>query len=38
MKFDTPRILLTGGAGFLGRAVAERLRARGAREIFIPRR
>jgi GDP-L-fucose synthase len=34
----TPRILLTGGAGFLGRAVAERLRARGAREIFIPRR
>jgi GDP-L-fucose synthase len=34
----TTRILLTGGAGFLGRAVAERLHARGAREIFIPRR
>jgi len=38
MDLATPRILLTGGAGFLGRAVAERLRARGAREIFIPRR
>ena len=34
----TTRILLTGGAGFLGRAVAERLHARGAREIFVPRR
>ncbi len=32
------RILLTGGAGFLGRAVAERLRARRATEVIIPRR
>ncbi|MFZ9916234.1 MAG: GDP-L-fucose synthase family protein [Phycisphaerales bacterium] len=29
---------MTGGAGFLGRAVLERLRARGATEIFVPRR
>ena len=32
------RIVVTGGAGFLGRAVLSRLRARGATEIFIPRR
>lgn len=31
------RILLTGGAGFLGRAVANELRARGAASILIPR-
>ena len=31
------RILLTGGAGFLGHAVANELRARGAANIFIPR-
>ena len=38
MNLSTSRILLTGGAGFLGRAVVERLRARGVTEIFIPRR
>jgi len=32
------RILLTGGAGFLGRPVAERLEAAGAAEVFVPRR
>jgi len=32
------RILVTGGAGFLGRQVCARLRERGAAEIFIPRR
>lgn len=34
------RIILTGGAGFLGRHIIERLRARGAAEkdIFVPRR
>jgi len=32
------RIVVTGGAGFLGRAVCEQLRARGAAEILIPRR
>ena len=31
------RILLTGGAGFLGSRVRERLEARGA-EVFVPRR
>ncbi len=31
------RIMVTGGGGFLGRAVVARLEAAGAREIFIPR-
>jgi GDP-L-fucose synthase len=32
------RIVVTGGAGFLGRAVCERLRQRGASEVLVPRR
>jgi GDP-L-fucose synthase len=32
------RILLTGGAGFLGENVRERLEREGAAEIFVPRR
>ena len=32
------RILLTGGAGFLGTKVLERLEAAGAAEVFVPRR
>lgn len=32
------KILLTGGAGFLGRAVARKLRERGAAPLTIPRR
>jgi GDP-L-fucose synthase len=32
------RIMLTGGAGFLGSKVRERLEAAGAAEIFVPRR
>jgi GDP-L-fucose synthase len=32
------RILLTGGAGFLGSKVRERLEAAGAAEVFVPRR
>jgi GDP-L-fucose synthase len=32
------RILLTGGAGFLGARVRERMEAAGAAEIFVPRR
>jgi GDP-L-fucose synthase len=31
-------VTVTGGAGFLGRAVCRKLRERGAREIFVPRR
>jgi GDP-L-fucose synthase len=31
------RVCVTGGAGFLGSYVVQRLRQRGAREIFIPR-
>lgn len=32
------RILLTGGAGFLGVRVRERLEITGAAEVFVPRR
>jgi GDP-L-fucose synthase len=38
MNLSEQRILLTGGAGFLGRAVVAALHARGAKDIFIPRR
>jgi GDP-L-fucose synthase len=32
------RVLVTGGAGFLGRAVCRLLRQRGCREVLVPRR
>ncbi|MBU3727912.1 MAG: GDP-L-fucose synthase [Phycisphaerales bacterium] len=38
MNLANARILLTGGAGFLGRAVESLLRIRGAQEITVPRR
>jgi GDP-L-fucose synthase len=37
MDFYSQRFLVTGGAGFLGSFVVETLRARGAKEIFVPR-
>ncbi len=35
--WPSARIVVTGGSGFLGSYVVEALRARGAREIFVPR-
>lgn len=35
---SSARVMVTGGAGFLGRTVVAQLRARGVREIIIPRR
>lgn len=38
MKFwKDKRVVVTGGAGFLGQAVVRLLRERGCREIFVPR-
>jgi GDP-L-fucose synthase len=37
IDWATERIVVTGGAGFLGSFVVEALRARGARELLIPR-
>ncbi len=37
LQWPTERIVVTGGAGFLGSFVQEELRRRGAREVFVPR-
>ncbi|MBI5544031.1 MAG: GDP-L-fucose synthase [Deltaproteobacteria bacterium] len=34
--FDSRRIAVTGGAGFLGSYILAKLRERGAREVFVP--
>ena len=38
MQITEQRLVVTGGAGFLGRAVVDALRARGAGSVFVPRR
>jgi len=35
--WEDKRVVVTGGAGFLGSYVVERLRKRGCKEIFVPR-
>src|SRR5258706_16135737 len=35
--FTTKRVLVTGGAGFLGSFVVEQLRTRGCKLVFVPR-
>lgn len=37
MDWANKRVMITGGAGFLGSHVVDGLRARGCREIFVPR-
>jgi GDP-L-fucose synthase len=36
-RFPYERVVVTGGAGFLGSYVTEKLRARGVEQIFVPR-
>jgi GDP-L-fucose synthase len=37
MTWASSRVVVTGGGGFLGSYVVEQLRARGCREVFVPR-
>jgi GDP-L-fucose synthase len=37
MDWTKQRVVVTGGAGFLGSVVVEKLRERGAGEVFVPR-
>ena len=35
--WNNKRVIVTGGSGFLGSFVVEKLRQRGAQEVFVPR-
>jgi GDP-L-fucose synthase len=37
MFWESKRVVVTGGAGFVGSFVVEKLRARGCRDVFVPR-
>jgi GDP-L-fucose synthase len=37
MNWNEKRVVVTGGAGFLGSFVLEKLRARGCEQVFVPR-
>ena len=37
MQWSDKRVVVTGGAGFLGTFVVEKLRERGCRQVFVPR-
>ena len=36
--WESKRVCVTGGGGFLGGYVVEALRARGCRDVFVPRK
>ena len=38
LDLSTRRVMVTGGSGFLGRRVVAKLRERGVREVFVPRK
>ena len=36
-SLDGRRVMVTGGGGFLGQSVVDRVRRQGAEEVFVPR-
>src|SRR4051812_41742555 len=37
LQWGNKRVCVTGGAGFLGRRIVQRLKQRGVKEVFVPR-